>query len=194
MPEADWLEQHQPVSDEDEADVDAYPSTVHDGDDAISIELDTPEGDWIEQHQPIVEAPEEERFLSNDLPEEVVDAGELEQDWITIDEDVGAADDQAVPTPRFPRRPRELVAAMSSPSSRMPCCVRGATPPDTLGNATDARLIDGAGKIRRCRPSRQGFGGMLGGRVLRPALGTGAASTSPAGTIRERGGRAGSAT
>ena len=102
VPEADWLEQHQPVSDEDDADADAYPSTVHDGDDAISIELDTPEGDWIEQHQPIVEAPEEERFLSNDLPEEVADAGELEQDWITIDEDVGAADDQAVPTPPTP--------------------------------------------------------------------------------------------
>jgi hypothetical protein len=96
-PEADWIEQHQPVSDEDEAD--AYPSEVRADDADISIESDTPEADWIEQHQPIVEAPDEERLLSDDPPEEVVDAGELEQDWITTDQAVGAAHDEAVPTP-----------------------------------------------------------------------------------------------
>ena len=119
MPEADWIEQHQPVSDEDDADV-RHTSEVREADDAVSIESDTPEADWIEQHQPIVEAPDEERLPSDDLPQEVVEAGEPEQDWITTDEDVGAADDQEIPTPP---RPPELVAAMFSPPSRTPCCV-----------------------------------------------------------------------
>ena len=99
-PEADWIEQHQPVSDEDDAD--AYPSEVREADAAISIESDTPEADWIEQHQPVVEAPDDERLGSHDLPEEAVDAGELEQDWITTDQAVGAADDQEIPTPPTP--------------------------------------------------------------------------------------------
>jgi hypothetical protein len=98
VPEADWIEQHQPIIEEDEDD-DAYTSEVREDDDAFSIESDTPEADWIEQHQPIVEAPDEERFPSDHLPEEVVDAGELEQDWIAADADLGAADDQEIPTP-----------------------------------------------------------------------------------------------
>jgi hypothetical protein len=95
-PEADWIEQHQPVTDEDDAD--AYPSEERAADTDISIESDTPEADWIEQHQPVVEAPDEERLRAHDLPEDVLDAGELEQDWITTDEDIGAADDQEIPT------------------------------------------------------------------------------------------------
>jgi hypothetical protein len=95
-PEADWIEQHQPVTDEDDAD--AYPSEERAADTDISIESDTPEADWIEQHQPVVEAPDEERLRAHDLPEDDLDAGELEQDWITIDEDIGAADDQGIPT------------------------------------------------------------------------------------------------
>ena len=99
-PEADWIEQNQPVIDEDDAD--AYPSEVREVDTDISIESDTPEADWIEQHQPVVEAPEEERPRSYDLPEEVLDAGELEQDWITTDEGTGPTDDQEIPTPPAP--------------------------------------------------------------------------------------------
>jgi len=99
-PEADWIEQHQPVSDEDDADPSL--SEVREEEAPISIESDTPEADWIEQHQPVVEAPEEEHLRSHDLPEEPVDAGELEQDWITTDKDVGAADDQEIPTPPTP--------------------------------------------------------------------------------------------
>ncbi len=99
-PEADWIEQHQPIGDEDDAD--PYTTEVREGDDDVSIESDTPEADWIEQHQPVAEEPDEERLpspASHDLPEEVVDAGELEEDWIAPDEDVGAPDDQEVPTP-----------------------------------------------------------------------------------------------
>ena len=96
-PEADWIEQHQPIGDEDDAD--AYTTEVREDDDDVSIESDTPEADWIEQHQPIVEEPDEERIPSHDLPEEFVDADELEQDWIATDEDVGAADDREIPTP-----------------------------------------------------------------------------------------------
>jgi len=96
-PEADWIEQHQPVGDEDDAD--AYPSEVREGDVDISIESDTPEADWIEQHQPLIEAPDEEGLPSRDLPEEVVYAGELEQDWITTAEDIGTEDSETIPTP-----------------------------------------------------------------------------------------------
>ena len=94
-PEADWIEQHQPVSDEDDDDT-LYSSEVRANEAGISIESDTPEADWIEQHQPIGEAPDEERLPSRALP--VVDDGELEQDWITTDQAVGAADNQEVPT------------------------------------------------------------------------------------------------
>jgi|SRR3954454_3383113 len=95
-PEGDWIEQHQPVSDDDDAD--PHPK-VREHDASISIESDTPEADWIEQHQPVVEAPDEERLRSHDLPEEAVDAGALDQDWIMTDEDIGAADDHEIPTP-----------------------------------------------------------------------------------------------
>jgi hypothetical protein len=97
-PEADWIEQHQPIIDEDDGDVAAYTSDARD-DDAVSIESDTPEADWIEQHQPIVEGPDEERLPSDHLPEEVVDAGEPEQDWIATDENIDPVDDQEIPTP-----------------------------------------------------------------------------------------------
>ena len=96
-PEADWIEQHEPIGDEDDADV--FTTEVREADDAVSIESDAPEADWIEQHQPIVEASDEERLLSDDLPEEVVEAGELEQEWIATDEDVEATDNQEIPTP-----------------------------------------------------------------------------------------------
>ena len=95
-PEADWIEQHHTVIDEDDAN--AYPSALRADDADISIEPDTPEADWIEQHQPIVEAADEERLRSQDLAGAVVDAGDLEQDWTTTDEAVGAANDQEVPT------------------------------------------------------------------------------------------------
>jgi hypothetical protein len=97
VPEADWIEQHQPIIEQD--DVDDYTSDVREDDDAVSIESDTPEADWIEQHQPIVEAPDEERLPADHLPEEVADAGDLEHDWIATDEDLGTADDQKIPTP-----------------------------------------------------------------------------------------------
>ncbi|MGZ4764897.1 MAG: hypothetical protein ACXV6M_04475 [Ilumatobacteraceae bacterium] len=100
-PEADWIEQHQPVVEVPD-DVDAYPSEVREDDAAISIDSDTPEADWIEQHQPVVEAPDEGRLRSHDLPEEAVDVGELEQDWITTDEDIGAEDHQETPTSPAP--------------------------------------------------------------------------------------------
>ena len=96
-PEADWIEQHQPVSDQDDAYADA--TQAREIDDAVSIESDTPEADWIEQHQPIVEAPDEERLPSHDLPEVEAEAGEVTQDWIATDEDVGAANDQEIATP-----------------------------------------------------------------------------------------------
>jgi hypothetical protein len=120
-PEADWIEQHQPVSNEDDAD--AYPSEVREADTDISIESDTPEADWIEQHQPVVEAPDEERLGSHDLPEEVVDAGELEQDWITTDEDIGAAGDQEIPTPPAPAGARgcNVLAAVAHAVLRSGC-------------------------------------------------------------------------
>ena len=94
-PEADWIEQHQPVIDEDDADAvhERGPRSRR----GISIESDTPEADWIEQHQPIVEAPDEERLPSTTYPGGR-GRGELEQDWITTDEDVGVADDQEIPT------------------------------------------------------------------------------------------------
>ena len=96
-PEADWIEQHQPVSDEDDPFADAI--QARENDDAVSIESDTPEADWIEQHQPIVEAPDEERLPPHDLPEEGAEPSELEHDWIATDEDVDAANDQEIPTP-----------------------------------------------------------------------------------------------
>ncbi len=95
VPEADWIEQHQPVI--DEGDANAYPSPLRADDADVSIESDIPEADWIEQRQPIVETAYEEQFRSHDLAG-VVDAGELEQDWISSDQAVGAADDPAVPT------------------------------------------------------------------------------------------------
>ena len=60
MPEADWIEQHQPVIDEDDADV--YPSEVREATPTSASSSDRPEPDWIEQHQPVVEAPDEERL------------------------------------------------------------------------------------------------------------------------------------
>ena len=120
-PEADWIEQHQPVTDEDDAD--AYPSEERAADTDISIESDTPEADWIEQHQPVVEAPDEERLRAHDLPEEVVDADELEQDWITTDEDIGAADDQEFSTPPAPAGARgcNVLAAIAHAVLRSGC-------------------------------------------------------------------------
>ena len=97
-PEADWIEQHQPVSDDDD-DADTYTSEVRENDPGISIESDKPEADWIEQHQPIAEEPEEERLLSDGLPDVDVDADELDEDWITTDEDVSVADDQEASPP-----------------------------------------------------------------------------------------------
>ena len=86
VPEADWIEQHQPVSDED---------------DDVSIASDTPEADWIEQHQAIVEAPDADFLPPDDLPE-VEGTGEVEQDWIATeatDEEVAAANGPEIPTP-----------------------------------------------------------------------------------------------
>ena len=120
-PEADWIEQHQPLIDEDDAD--AYPSEVHEADTDVSIEAETPEADWIEQHQLVVEAPDEERLRAQDLPEEVLDAGALEQDWITTDEDIGAADDQEIPTPPAPAGARgcNVLAAVAHAVLRSGC-------------------------------------------------------------------------
>ncbi len=98
-PEADWIEQHQPIIDEDDGDVAAYTTEARGDVDAVSIESDRPEADWIEQHQPIAEAPDEERLPSDHLPEEVVDASEPEQDWIATDENINPVDDQEIPTP-----------------------------------------------------------------------------------------------
>ncbi len=95
VPEADWIEQHQPVI--DEGDANAYPSHLRADDADVSIESEIPEADWIEQRQPIVETVYEEQVRSQDLAG-VVDGGELEQDWISSDQPVGAAHDQAVPT------------------------------------------------------------------------------------------------
>ena len=138
VPEADWIEQHQPASDEDDADV--YATGAREDDDDVSIESDTPEADWIEQHQPIVEAPDAEFLPSDDLPEEVEDAGEVEQDWIATDEEVGAANGDG--DPDAAQRLPEVVAATSSPPSRTPCWAPGATPPDSSTDATDARRIE----------------------------------------------------
>src|SRR4051812_15251555 len=91
-PEADWIEQHQPIVEEDDGDGDVYTSEVREDDDAVSIESDTPEADWIEQHQPIVEATDEERLPSDHLPEEVVGADELDHDGADIHEELGQAD------------------------------------------------------------------------------------------------------
>jgi hypothetical protein len=120
-PEADWIEQHEPIGDEDDADV--FTTEVREADDAVSIESDAPEADWIEQHQPIVEAPEEERLPSDDLPEEVVDAGELEPDWIATDEHVEAADNQEIPTPPPPAGTRgcNVLAAIAHAVLRSGC-------------------------------------------------------------------------
>ncbi len=95
VPEADWIEQHQPVSDEDDDKL--YSSEVRANEAGISIESDTPEADWIEQHQGVVEEPDEQRLPSSASP--TVDAGELEQDWVTTYQAVGAAaDNREVPT------------------------------------------------------------------------------------------------
>ena len=94
VPEADWIEQHQPVSDEDDDTL--YSSEVRANEAGASIESDTPEADWIEQHQPIVELPDEERLPSSASP--VADAGEPEPDLITTDQAVDAADNHKVPT------------------------------------------------------------------------------------------------
>jgi len=67
-PEADWIEQHQPIIDEDDGDVAAYTTEARGDVDAVSIESDRPEADWIEQHQPIVEAPDEEPAGSRGVP------------------------------------------------------------------------------------------------------------------------------
>jgi hypothetical protein len=98
-PEADWIEQHQPIIDQGDGDVDAYTREVRARDDGTSIESDTPEADWVEQHQSIVEPVDEERLPSDHLREDVVDAGELEQNRIATDETIGAADDQEIPPP-----------------------------------------------------------------------------------------------
>ena len=49
-PEADWIEQHQPVGDDVDDTAD---------DDAVSIEADVPEADWIEQHEPVIDDPDD---------------------------------------------------------------------------------------------------------------------------------------
>ena len=135
-PEADWIEQHQPVGDDD---ADAYTSEVREADTGISIESDKPEADWIEQHQPIVEAPDEERLLSDDVPEEVADAGEPDQDWITTDEDVGVADDEEAPTPPAAAAARgcNVLAAMAHAVLRSG---RDDGPPSRGTQPTPARL------------------------------------------------------
>jgi hypothetical protein len=96
-PEADWIEQHEPIDVDDDAE--AFTTAVREAADTVSIESDAPEADWIEQHQPIVEAPVEEGLPSDDPPNEAVEVGDLEQDRIATDEDVEATDDQGIPTP-----------------------------------------------------------------------------------------------
>jgi hypothetical protein len=68
-PEADWIEQHQPIV--DDADDDPYRSEVAEDDaEPVSIEADAPEADWIEQHQPIVDEADDDRVSSPVLENE----------------------------------------------------------------------------------------------------------------------------
>jgi hypothetical protein len=59
-PEADWIEQHQPVIDESGDDL--FPDEVREDEPPISIEADVPEADWIEQHQPVIDESDDDRF------------------------------------------------------------------------------------------------------------------------------------
>ena len=135
-PEADWIEQHQPVSDEDDDDT-LYSSEVRANEAGISIESDTPEADWIEQHQPIGEAPDEERLPSAPYPS-----------WMTVNSSRTGSPPtrpQAQPTIRKSRLPLPsdlVVVAMFWPPSPTPRCVMGATPPANSEGATDARPVD----------------------------------------------------
>jgi hypothetical protein len=76
-PEADWIEQHQPVI--DESDDEPYGSETAAGEaEPVGIEADAPEADWIEQHQPVVDESDEERFPTG-IPEEAPEAEFVEE-------------------------------------------------------------------------------------------------------------------
>jgi hypothetical protein len=67
VPEADWIEQHQPVI--DESDDDLYPRELdEDHDETVSIEADVPEADWIEQHQPVIDEPDDDLREDDEPP------------------------------------------------------------------------------------------------------------------------------
>ena len=93
-PEADWIEQHQSVVDEDEGE--SFAAQVRDDTEPVGIEADAPEADWIEQHQPVVEEPDEDLRPTGDVPEDVVDTDALEEDAEEWDQ-WGVADDGGVP-------------------------------------------------------------------------------------------------
>jgi hypothetical protein len=89
-------------------------SDPRDDDEPVSIEADAPEADWIEQHQPVIEEPDEDRLPTGDLPEDVAEAGALEEleeeaeEWAPTGDDVAPADEPAVAPP--PRSADEIGA------------------------------------------------------------------------------------
>jgi hypothetical protein len=66
VPEADWIEQHQPVI--DESDDDSFPREVREDDDAVGIEADVPEADWIEQHEPVIDETDDDFDVDDEPP------------------------------------------------------------------------------------------------------------------------------
>jgi hypothetical protein len=100
-PEADWIEQHQAVVDEDDGE--SFAAQVRDDTEPVGIEADAPEADWIEQHQPVVEEPDEDLRPSEGVPEELdADASEEDaeawEEW-NVTDDEGTADEPTVVPP-----------------------------------------------------------------------------------------------
>ncbi|MDQ1430053.1 MAG: hypothetical protein QOF40_655, partial [Actinomycetota bacterium] len=139
-PEADWIEQHQPVVDEPDED-DLFPEEGRGEDRAISIEADAPEADWIEQHQPVVDEPDED---FTEVPQDVAEGEVLEQaerfagDSMAADDE---ADDEADGEPDLD--PSRAQVAEASPGAR------GCNLVASLVHALAGSARGGAGRFAR---------------------------------------------
>jgi hypothetical protein len=108
VPEADWIEQHQPVSDEVDDNLSSSEVRAHEA--GISIEADVPEADWIEQHQPVTDEVDDNLSSSEVRAHEAgisIEADAPEADWIEQHQPVSDAPDEE----RLPPRTSPVVDA-----------------------------------------------------------------------------------
>jgi hypothetical protein len=145
-PEADWIEQHQPVI--DEPDDDLFPSQGRDDDQPISIEADAPEADWIEQHQPVIDEPDDD-LVPLEVPRSVDDTDAFEEAGRVTGVELDVDDEPPVVPPSPSRAgtgrgaPEPRAASTAGPGARG-CNLVGA-----LVHALVRSLQGAAGQVAR---------------------------------------------